>query len=78
LFVNGRSLGRRDGDTCVFVWPDVRLREGKNIVRAVGTKGGRRFSDTITWYASRGATTRLGMPPATAPATIPATMTTAP
>ena len=74
VLVNGKSLGKRPGDTCVFVWPDAVLRDGKNVVRAVGTmKSGRRVTDTVTWTASRGATTRLGLPPttATAPTTSP-------
>jgi beta-galactosidase len=75
LFVNGKSLGKRQGDTCVFVWPEAVLRDGENVVRAVGTmKTGRRINDTIRWNASRGATTRLGVMPTTAtiPASVPA------
>ena len=76
LILNGKSQGKRQGDTCVFTWPDAMLRDGENTVRAVGTlKNGRRINDTIRLHASRGATTRLGMPPttATAPASVPAT-----
>jgi beta-galactosidase len=80
LYVNNKSLGKRQGDTCVFTWPDATLREGRNIVRAVGTmKNGRRVSDTVMWTASRGATTRMNLPPSTAPTPVPTTApTTAP
>jgi beta-galactosidase len=37
LFVDGKSLGRRSGDDCVFIWSGVPLRVGKNRVVARGT-----------------------------------------
>ena len=62
LLVNGKSLGGRSGDTCVFTWPGVTLPEGTNLVRAVGTRNGRAVMDGVTWTASAGATTRLTTP----------------
>jgi beta-galactosidase len=51
LFLNGKSLGQTPGDTCVFQW-NITLTAGKNEVRAVGYKNGKKFDDQVTWLAS--------------------------
>jgi beta-galactosidase len=48
LKLNGASLGSVPGDTCVYVWPDVKLVRGKNQLEATGTRAGRMYSDSIT------------------------------
>jgi beta-galactosidase len=57
LFVNGRSLGSRSGEDCVFVWTNVVLDEGEADVRAVGEKNGKPYADRVTWKISPDAPT---------------------
>jgi beta-galactosidase len=54
LFLNGKSLGKTPGDTCVFQW-SITLAPGKNEVRAVGYKNGKKFKDHVVWIASESA-----------------------
>ena len=52
LLLNGKSLGRKRGGDCVFIWDDVTLREGRNLVRALGERGGKNYADEVEWTAS--------------------------
>lgn len=51
LFVNGKKKGdtRRD-DICRFVWPEVELSPGENIIRVEYRKGKTVLADTCKWY----------------------------
>lgn len=60
LFINGRSRGEQAGEDRVFRWSDVPLVQGRNEVRAVGSRGGKEHVVKHTWRASPSATTRLG------------------
>jgi beta-galactosidase len=45
LRLNGVSLGSKTGDDCVFVWPDVTLARGRNLIQAVGMRAGKEYAD---------------------------------
>jgi beta-galactosidase len=47
--VNGTPLPPVKGDGCVFVWENVPLKMGRNVVKAAGTRGSKTASDTCTW-----------------------------
>lgn len=64
LFLNGVSQGVRPGESGVFLWGEVELREGNNRVIARGVRDGKMFEDELTWQASRTAATRLSAEPA--------------
>lgn len=51
LFLNGRSLGTRDSDGGVFIWPEVTLAAGPNAVRAVSAVPAGAAQDECTWTA---------------------------
>jgi len=55
LNVNGVSLGVKTGADHLFLWDDVKLVKGKNLVEAVGWKGGKRFRDSVVWTCSTDA-----------------------
>jgi len=74
LKLNGVSLGTVPEDNCVFVWPDVVLVRGKNLVEASGTRGGQTYTDQITIDYDPGALPVRPMESATRPTTVPATM----
>jgi beta-galactosidase len=48
LWLNGRSLGEREGVDGVFVWPETELRPGQNRIRAVGRHAGVQVKDFCT------------------------------
>jgi len=48
LWLNGQSLGEREGVDGVFVWPVVQLREGQNRIRAVGHHASGQVKDFYT------------------------------
>ena len=62
IFLNGQSLGAKTGEHRIFRWESVKLVDGENEVRAVGQKDAKQHTDTHTWKASPGATTRLVLP----------------
>ena len=49
LFVNDVSKGRKKGTYATFSWEDVDLTKGNNVIKAVGSKDGEQYSDTIVW-----------------------------
>jgi len=53
LFMNGKSLGRKSGTNCVFVWDNVTINPGKCQVRAVGDHDGHRCNDEVNWKVSK-------------------------
>ncbi len=48
LWLNGRSLGEREGVDGVFVWPETELRQGQNRIRAVGRHADGQVKDFCT------------------------------
>jgi beta-galactosidase len=48
LKVNGASLGPVSNSDDVFVWKNVTLVRGENVIEAIGTRGGRPCTDTCT------------------------------
>lgn len=48
LFVNGKSLGKKKGESGIFLWTDVPMQPGKNQWRAVSGKGKNLCEDSIT------------------------------
>ncbi|HEY1686733.1 MAG TPA: glycoside hydrolase family 2 TIM barrel-domain containing protein [Tepidisphaeraceae bacterium] len=52
LFVNGKSLGKTPGQTCVFTW-DATLLPGINHAKAVGYKDGKTFHDEVSWQCKK-------------------------
>jgi beta-galactosidase len=57
LFLDGKSLGKKTGDTGVFLWPDVDLTLGEHQVRALGIRAGKRYDDQCMWNVLRSVTT---------------------
>ena len=57
LFLDGKSLGRKTGDTGVFLWPNVNLSLGEHKVRALGIRKGERYDDSCAWNVVRSVTT---------------------
>jgi beta-galactosidase len=56
LTVNGKPLSEKTGDNATFVWENVALNEGPNVVVASATTpDGRRIEDTATWTYMPGA-----------------------
>ena len=55
LFVNGESLGKRQGEYATLVWEDVELGKGNNVVKAVGTKKGEKYSSSVVWIYEKNA-----------------------
>ncbi len=50
LLVNGVSHGRRGPlSNCIFVWPDIQLRQGQNKIEARAQKAGQALTDTCIW-----------------------------
>jgi beta-galactosidase len=49
LTINGKSLGTLNSREMRFVWSDVDLRPGENILKAHGRKDGIEVDDTCTW-----------------------------
>jgi beta-galactosidase len=49
LFINGRSLGIRQGTDDIFLWPDVQLIPGQNELSAVAKSNGKSYTDSCTW-----------------------------
>ena len=49
LFVNGESVGIQNGAYAKLVWEDVQLVKGNNVVKAVGQKNGKTYSNSVVW-----------------------------
>ncbi len=49
LKVNDQSLGRKKGKDGIIVWENVALKEGENIVLAIGKKDGKTYYDKVVW-----------------------------
>jgi beta-galactosidase len=50
LSLNGTPLGKNsDGTNCVFVWPNVALKPGENIIEAGAETGGTNLADRCVW-----------------------------
>jgi beta-galactosidase len=49
LKVNGQSMGNVSGKGCIFKWPDVRLKEGRNTIEAIATRNGKTCTDRCEW-----------------------------
>jgi beta-galactosidase len=49
LRVNGVSLGARSSTDHIFLWPEVVLRDGANLVEASATRGAEHLSDRCEW-----------------------------
>lgn len=49
LFVNGQSHGRQTGSQGIFLWGEVKLKEGDNEIRASAMIGGELKTDNCTW-----------------------------
>ncbi len=49
LKVNDKSLGRKKGEDGIFIWEDVELKVGENIVVATGRKEGKYYYDKVIW-----------------------------
>jgi beta-galactosidase len=62
--VNGKSLGVKTSDDCIFAWTDVPLALGENQVEAIGTRDGAPYTDSVTCTDSV-TWTRLKNPDAT-------------
>ena len=55
LIVNGKSVGKRSGENCVFLWEGVALKEGENRVVARGEREGKVVEDSCVWTYRAGA-----------------------
>jgi hypothetical protein len=71
LKLNGVSLGSVKSTDHVFVWPDVTLVRGKNVLEADGVRGGAHYSDSCTIDYDPGAVQWRPYVPATQPTTTP-------
>jgi len=49
LKLNWKSLGRRQSDNRVFIWPEVDFAPGEVTATAIGAREGKEFTDTCTW-----------------------------
>jgi beta-galactosidase len=50
LFLNGTSQGTRDNDgNGVFLWHDVKLAPGENVIKAQAQTGGQTLADECRW-----------------------------
>lgn len=49
LTVNGVSLGTKISSNHIFLWPNVALHAGNNMVQANSTQNGNIYQDTVTW-----------------------------
>lgn len=49
LFVNGQSLGRKTGSQGIFLWNEMKLKEGENDIRASAMISGVQRTDNCTW-----------------------------
>ena len=50
LLVNGVSMDKHNGDgNAVFVWKDVQLRHGENVIEARAEHKGAKMSDRCIW-----------------------------
>lgn len=67
LKVNGVALGARNGDDCVFVWPEVTLVRGPNSIEAIGTRGGQTYRDVCDIDYDPGVIDVRPVEPATEP-----------
>jgi beta-galactosidase len=68
LKLNGTSLGSASNTDHVFIWPDVTLVRGKNVIEADGIRDGQRHSDSCTIDFDPGAVENRPYAPATRPA----------
>jgi hypothetical protein len=50
LWNNHISLGRKTGDNGVFVWTDISIEPGNNLLVAKAEHGGQHLSDRVVWY----------------------------
>jgi beta-galactosidase len=60
LTVNGRPAGTVEAGGPVFLWPDVTMRQGRNVVEVEGERGGVTYRDVVTWTVVRAD--RLALP----------------
>jgi beta-galactosidase len=70
LKLNGVSLGSVSNPDHVFVWPDVTLARGKNLIEADGARNGQNFSDSYSVEFDPGAVEMRPYQPATRPVLI--------
>jgi beta-galactosidase len=49
LKLNGKDMGSVSGHNGVYVWKQIRLEPGKNVVSVSGKKGGLFLSDECEW-----------------------------
>ena len=68
LKLNGVSLGSVSNADHVFIWPDVTLIRGKNVIEADGVRAGRHYSDSCTIEYDPGFVECRPYEPATRPA----------
>jgi beta-galactosidase len=71
LKVNGASLGSVTAVDHIFIWPDVTLVRGKNVIEADGIRDGKNYTDSCTIEFDPGAVENRPFVPATRPATAP-------
>ncbi len=53
LFVNGVSFGKSRGTYSTFVWNNVILRKGENLIEVKSEKDGRKYSDMCNWFLEK-------------------------
>jgi beta-galactosidase len=68
LKLNGASLGSASSADHVFVWPDVTLVRGKNVIEADGVRDGQHHTDSCTIEFDPGVVENRPYVPATRPA----------
>lgn len=49
LIVNGTSMGTRTGENSIFLWEDVELIEGNNVIEAKASTNGQSLTDACVW-----------------------------
>jgi len=59
LFLNGKSLGAKKSDDMIYTWSESELREGENLLVAVGNNKGMRLKDECRIIASTNPKTAL-------------------
>lgn len=53
LILNGSDLGTKSSDNHIFVWEQVSLRPGDNIIEAHAERDSVRLTDKVTWISHR-------------------------
>ena len=49
LKVNGVTRGSVRSEDCIFLWKEITLKPGNNFIMAIGSKGGKSFTDSCSW-----------------------------